>query len=184
MAVHGVMSSSWMVMVALFVPLKIVINRATTGAINVQGQNPFVISTSIFMGVYAFGPYGVLIGPVFSGLTLLLFQIYKQERKRDQMLGLATEVQVAQKEGPVEPQTPPILPVSPNRRCVQLRRSGADLKLREVSVWSSPAFGWPYPGPTLRAPARRDLPGRHPNHHHPNDHPICISSPVVTPRSE
>lgn len=65
------------------------VDSVIRGIINIEAQNPDLISLSILMGLLTFGPYGAIIGPILSGVTLVLVDIYKTEVHRQHGEGAA-----------------------------------------------------------------------------------------------
>ena len=41
-------------------------------------QNPTILSMSVLLGAAAFGPAGVIIAPIASGITLVILDMYKK----------------------------------------------------------------------------------------------------------
>lgn len=78
----GFVSYPWAVVLAINVVGMAVVDSLIRSVINVEAQNPDVISLSVLMGLLTFGPYGAIIGPILSGVTLVLLDIYKTEVHR------------------------------------------------------------------------------------------------------
>jgi predicted PurR-regulated permease PerM len=72
----GFWSTGWVVMVGAHM-LAYVADYGLYSWVGVGDQKPEVIGMAFVMGVYAFGAYGVLIGPLVSGAMLALVDIYK-----------------------------------------------------------------------------------------------------------
>lgn len=72
----GIWSTPWVVMVGAHV-LAYLFDYALYSWVGIGDQKPEVIGMAFVMGVYAFGAYGVLLGPLVSGAMLALVDIYK-----------------------------------------------------------------------------------------------------------
>jgi len=72
----GIFSSSWIMMTCCYL-LYIACETIVWYASRIESQNPFMISSSIFMGIYTFGFYGLLVGPSVAGVSLVLLDIYQ-----------------------------------------------------------------------------------------------------------
>jgi hypothetical protein len=72
----GVWSTPWAVMVGAHL-LAYSIDYLLYKLVGIDSQRPEIIGMAFVMGVYTFGAYGVLIGPLVSGALLALIDIYK-----------------------------------------------------------------------------------------------------------
>jgi hypothetical protein len=73
----GVWTSSWVVMLALHM-VAYFIDYVLYKLVGIDKQRPEVIGLAFIMGVYAFGWYGILMGPMVAGALLALLDIYKK----------------------------------------------------------------------------------------------------------
>jgi predicted PurR-regulated permease PerM len=72
----GVWSTPWAVMVGAHL-LAYSIDYLLYKLVGIDSQRPEIIGMAFVMGVYTFGAYGVLVGPLVSGALLALVDIYK-----------------------------------------------------------------------------------------------------------
>jgi predicted PurR-regulated permease PerM len=73
----GFESEPWLVMLGIFLGLQIIIVPLVSMVIAVEKQNPTIINISLLLGFYAFGSYGVLLGPMVAGASLVILDLYK-----------------------------------------------------------------------------------------------------------
>lgn len=75
-AKNGPLSTSWMVMVGVHV-FAMLLDYMSYTMSGIDQEQPELIGLSLVLGIYAFGPYGVLFGPLVTSLMLSLIELYK-----------------------------------------------------------------------------------------------------------
>eukprot|EP00698_Gefionella_okellyi_P026097 TRINITY_DN984_c0_g1_i2.p1 TRINITY_DN984_c0_g1~~TRINITY_DN984_c0_g1_i2.p1 ORF type:complete len:459 (+),score=57.65 TRINITY_DN984_c0_g1_i2:53-1429(+) len=73
----GVFSMPWVVMVSLHM-IAYVLSTFIPDLSGLKSQRPEIIGMSIVLGIYVYGAWGVLFGPILSGALLALKQFYTE----------------------------------------------------------------------------------------------------------
>lgn len=77
-AINGIYSYRTPIMLIFYLIDLLVINAQIDKLLDISEQNPTIMSMSVLLGAAAFGPIGVVLSPIVSGMSLVILDMYKK----------------------------------------------------------------------------------------------------------